>query len=103
MRDKLGSVVGDYLVGESVPADDVFPDELMYFLVGDVSVYFCFHPFSEVVCQDQNESLLSRVWHWAYYAIHHRMNGYGAVRVRSNSVGLWKVEACRWHLSHFWT
>ena len=40
VRDKLGSIVSDYLIGEHVPADDVFPDELLYFFIGDVRVGF---------------------------------------------------------------
>ena len=49
---ELGSVVCDYLVREPVPADDVFPDELMHLLVGNAGVGFCFHPFGEVISQD---------------------------------------------------
>ena len=49
MRDKLGPVVSDYLVGEPVPADDVFPDELLYLLISDVSVGFGFYLLSEVI------------------------------------------------------
>ena len=63
MRDKLRSVVSDYLVGESVPADDVLLDELMYLLIRDVSVGFCFYPLGEVIHEDQDEFLLSRALH----------------------------------------
>ena len=65
MRDKLRSVVSDYLVGESVPADDVLLDELMYLLIRDVSVGFCFYPLGEVIRENQDESLLSRAHHWS--------------------------------------
>ena len=40
---ELGSVVCDYLIREPVPADDVFPDELLYLLVCDFGVGFCFY------------------------------------------------------------
>ena len=50
MGDKLGSVVGNYFIREPVSADDVLPNKLLHFLVGDAGVGFCFHPFGEVIC-----------------------------------------------------
>ena len=49
MRDKLGPVVSNYLVGKPVHADDFFPDELLYLLIRDVSVGFGFYSHSEVI------------------------------------------------------
>ena len=34
--NELRTVVGDYFIGETVSADDVFPDEILDFFVGGV-------------------------------------------------------------------
>ena len=40
VRNELRTIVGDNFVRETMPADDVFPDEILYLLVGHLDKCF---------------------------------------------------------------
>ena len=49
-RDELRSVVGYYFVRQTVPAYDVFPNEVRNRVGGDLVVCLSFDPLGKVVC-----------------------------------------------------
>ncbi|RVW68783.1 hypothetical protein CK203_060954 [Vitis vinifera] len=58
---KLWTIFGYNGLGDSEVTDDVFPHELGDILVFDASVCFGFHPFTEVICGDEQEFSFGRV------------------------------------------
>ena len=50
LGDKLWSIVGYYFVRQTVPAYDVFPNEVCHRVGGDLVVCLSFDPLGKVVC-----------------------------------------------------
>ena len=101
---KLRAVISYNGLRDSKAANDVLPYEFGDIFVLDASICFCFYPFTEVICGDEQEFLLgAATGRGPTMSIPHCAKGQGLEIDFNVSDGTCGMRACLWNLSHFLT